>query len=323
MLLSSFLYLDDQRPPFLIISHRRKRGKRAISSKLVEIRASPRSIQVMKKPWRRAPERVSKMRHVGSVDRLKKTSDRESWLNRRKYSLSLPWRQHQFGKNRENIKEHQTPRIESSVRSRLTNDVRDSACPSGMRNKGVVTERWSGNRWDRIRRYREREIESGIKHYPFFPRLKGESYEKNSLWICLFVCVRVKRTSPTKKLNCDSSTGGRGNCIRELESEIRLPRNAISRPGINGNRVHRKHILLRYVDEGNMNSMSKYLRNRIDQSKTNGSRVHGILLLYPRSIASLMSHIRISSRNRSEGELVTRISRTKPEWRPGGALTNN
>ena len=77
MLASSFLYLDKQRPPFLVIVHRRKRGKRAISSKLVEIRASPRLMRVMEKPWRRAPEQVSKMRRVCSVDRPKKTIDLE------------------------------------------------------------------------------------------------------------------------------------------------------------------------------------------------------------------------------------------------------
>ena len=88
----------------------------------------------------------------------------------------------------------------------------------------------------------------------------------------------------------------------ELESEVRLPRNPIGQPGINGNRARRKHVIREYLDKENINLRSKYLRNRIDESKTSGSSVYGKMLLYRRSIASLVSYVRISSRNRSEGK---------------------
>jgi hypothetical protein len=52
-----------------------------------------------------------------------------------------------------------------------------------------------------------------------------------------------------------------GGVVRyeELEYEVLLPRNPIGRRGTNGNRVRRKHVILRYLAAGNINPGSKHL----------------------------------------------------------------
>ena len=164
MLVSSFLYLNNQRPPFLMISHRRKR---AISSKLVEVRVSPRLIRVMEKPWRRAPERVSKMRHVGSVDWPKRTSDRGSWLIRRECWLLQPWRQRRFGKNGENIKKHQHRGLKLVYGAvwRMTFEI------AHAHQAWETTVQWGNSDQETVGIEHEgtqREIESDTEHYPFW-----------------------------------------------------------------------------------------------------------------------------------------------------------
>ena len=47
----------------------------------------------------------------------------------------------------------------------------------------------------------------------------------------------------------------------ESESAVHSPRNPIGRPGTNENRVCRKHVILSYLDVGNMNSAPKHLEN--------------------------------------------------------------
>jgi hypothetical protein len=53
----------------------------------------------------------------------------------------------------------------------------------------------------------------------------------------------------------------------EHESEAQTPRHPIGRPGTNGNRVCRKHVILGYLGAGNTNPAPKHLENPLVHRK--------------------------------------------------------
>ena len=119
------------------------------------------------------------------------------------------------------------------------------------------------------------------------------------VFVCLFVCNRVKRTLSARILSVTRHDARRGISMRgtwirgpntskphwsagnqwksslpetgfpgvsrrgEHESEAQTPRTPIGRPGTNGNRVCRKHLFLGYLDAGNTNPGSRHVETTL------------------------------------------------------------
>ena len=93
-------------------------------------------------------------------------------------------------------------------------------------------------------------------YFLLFPRLKRGSYKKE---VCLFVCGRVKRIFPAKRLSVTSFDANRGKTrCGELESAACFARKPIGRPETNRNQVFAVRIFLWYVGVGNMNPLPKH-----------------------------------------------------------------
>lgn len=152
--------------------------------------------------------------------------------------------------------------------------------------------------------------QNNARNILYFPHLKGGSYEKI---VCLWACVRVKRTSLARTLSVRNNNGPSGNSIRRTRVWGPFASKPIGRLRTDGNRVREKHDFPRYLSIRNMNPGPKHLRDYIDQLERNGNRVDGIMRWYPRSIIWEKSYVRISSRNRCDRGVGSRIDRTSPE----------
>jgi hypothetical protein len=111
---------------------------------------------------------------------------------------------------------------------------------------------------------------------PIFPRLKGGSYEK-VLFVCLCVIRSKEHCRPGYKLR-ELSVVSEVIPHEELRSEGRLSRKPIGRPGTNGNRVRRKHVILGYLGAGNTNLAPKHLETPLVDQKPMEIELAGKLL---------------------------------------------
>ena len=108
----------------------------------------------------------------------------------------------------------------------------------------------------------------------------------------------------------------------EFEFEVHSPRNPIGRPGTNGNRVRRKHVIMGYLDAGNTNPVPKYYENPLVVREPMNIEFAGEFFPSLHSTSNL-SPVRISHIGGGLESVDTAINMTSREWRPGGASTND